>query len=198
MCTSSHVATRQMKEIQSVEDKWTVEVMKFGEKKERIGLKPSNPETWWVVQSSNANSATINNVMKNWDGGRKCKLKVSRKDCQMHVSLYIVTRFVNWSLAKMQADANLKKQYGKSNCLFSFRRCHMSTHTDSIDAHDHQQTHKKGAAVKSTKPRIHPVTVSHFIIMVYICGCHLTLPSTSCSLSLGCTDYTDSRVQLPQ
>lgn len=44
---------------------------------------------------------------------------------------------------------------------FCCRRCHMSTNVDITESPDHQHTHKKGTAVKSSsKPRIRPASVS--------------------------------------
>ena len=39
-----------------------------------------------------------------------------------------------------------------------FRRCHMSSHSENNDKHEH--SHKKGTTAKSTKPRIRPSNVS--------------------------------------
>lgn len=45
----------------------------------------------------------------------------------------------------------------------------MSMNVDVTEPHDHQHTHKKGTAVKSSsKPRIRPASVSHYFINIQL------------------------------
>ncbi|KAL9961492.1 hypothetical protein ACROYT_G030441 [Oculina patagonica] len=56
--------------------------------------------------------------------------------------------------------SDTKRKFSTDGHVGGCRRCHMSTNVDITDQHDHQQMHKKGAAVKSSKPRIRSATAS--------------------------------------
>lgn len=63
----------------------------------------------------------------------------------------------NFSILAYKMHHNARKSDDNVHFI-AFRRCHMSSHSENNDKHEH--SHKKGTTAKSTKPRIRPANVS--------------------------------------